>query len=69
MAILQTIRCDICDEHAVEKSHGDGFVGWGTVQGFKLNDTPHPCLCPRCLAELIPVVVAMREKHEPKAGG
>lgn len=66
MAILQTIQCDICGARQTENTHGEGFVGWGAVHGFKLNDAVNPCLCPTCLTNLIPVVVKMREAHEQK---
>lgn len=52
MATVRTIKCDIpgCEAQHTEKTHGDGFPGWGELKGIALNGVANPSLCPKHLA-------------------
>lgn len=52
MAILQVIKCDVCGNEHREKSHGEGFKGWGMLNGITLDGIPNPALCPEHLAKV-----------------
>lgn len=45
---LRTMTCDIkgCISFLTEAKPGDGFPGWGQLQGVILNGNENPCLCP-----------------------
>jgi hypothetical protein len=44
--ILRTITCAICKFRATEEKPGDGWKGWGAIQGIELNGEENPSLCP-----------------------
>jgi hypothetical protein len=48
--ILRTITCDVCGNSATETTPGEGWPGWGALQGIKLNGVDNPNLCPKHLA-------------------
>lgn len=45
---LRFVTCDIpgCGSRHEEINAGDGFSGWGQLQGIILNGVPNPLLCP-----------------------
>lgn len=49
MAIIRTIKCDICQAEQTEPAAGAGWVGWGDLHGIVLNGIANPSLCPTCL--------------------
>jgi hypothetical protein len=55
MGIVRQIKCDICEEKAIEKIMGDGWTGWGTLSGKVLKDddgnilATELALCPKHL--------------------
>ena len=51
---LRTITCDItsCAAKHTEATPGDGFPGWGQLNGIVLNKAENPCLCPEHLAAI-----------------
>lgn len=52
MAIVRTIECCICGERYTEKNAGEGFPGWGAIQGIILNGEANPDLCPDHLTKV-----------------
>jgi len=44
--ILRTIKCDICGAVYTEQRDGEGFPGWGALQGVILDGAANPSLCP-----------------------
>jgi hypothetical protein len=52
MTIRRQIECDIpgCGEKYLEPKSGDGWEGWGVLQGIALNGIDNPSLCPTHLA-------------------
>ena len=52
MAIIRTIQCAVCKTSEVEKKHGDGFHGWGSLEGIELDGEANPTLCQRHLAHV-----------------
>jgi hypothetical protein len=48
MTIRRQIECDIpgCTAKFIETSPGEGWTGWGALQGISLNGKDNPCLCP-----------------------
>lgn len=54
MALLKTIQCDIqgCKTSCTEPKPGDGWVGWGQLQGIILNGNENPYLCPEHLGRV-----------------
>lgn len=54
MAVLRTIKCDVkdCENQYTEPSEGEGWKGWGALQGIALDGVPNPALCPDCLEKV-----------------
>jgi len=52
MAIKQMIECVVCGKTAVEMCAGDGFMGWGALQGIALDAEINPDLCPTHLSAM-----------------
>lgn len=50
---LRTVKCDIktCDSTYTENSEGEGFPGWGQLNGVSLDGAENPHLCPICLSK------------------
>jgi len=71
VAIRQVISCCVCGKEEKEKSMGDGFVGWGTLQGIALNGEPNPNMCPEHLEQLATAldVIAGDPQHIKNRGG
>ena len=46
MSIKQIIKCSVCSKEEIEKETGEGFTGWGALQGISLNGEDNPTLCP-----------------------
>lgn len=51
MSVLRTIKCDVkkCNSQYVEQQAGDGWPGWGSLNGIVLDGVTNPSLCPNCL--------------------
>lgn len=51
---LRTVTCDIkgCVERYTENQSGDGFPGWGQLNGIALNGVDNPYLCPEHLHKI-----------------
>lgn len=51
---LRTMTCDIknCLSSYTEKKPGDGFPGWGQLNGICLDGNDNPCLCPDHLTRM-----------------
>ena len=48
----RTVVCGICGKRSTEGNHGDGWPGWGNIQGFSLlsdHCKGEPHLCPEHL--------------------
>jgi len=45
MAIIRSIRCDVCGIVEGEVVEGAGFPGWSSVHGVSLNGVANPALC------------------------
>ena len=52
MAIRQVIQCSVCGKELSEEQAGDGFVGWGALQGIEMDGEANPTLCPDHLREI-----------------
>lgn len=50
MAILRTIKCDVCGEVDTEPFPNAGWMGWGGLNGVAFNGVDNPSLCPKHLA-------------------
>jgi hypothetical protein len=46
MTIERRIVCDVCKTAQVQVIEGEGFKGWGAVQGVNFNGVDNPTLCP-----------------------
>lgn len=49
MTILRQIVCDVCENTNMEYTANEGWPGWGSLQGIKLDGIENPSLCPTCL--------------------
>ena len=53
MAEVRTVYCDVpgCKEQFQEMVYGQGFPGWGAIQGIQNRETGTVqfMLCPECL--------------------
>ncbi len=63
MSILRTVCCDVCPTTFTEPVEGDGFAGWGNLQGINFNGAINPWLCHSCLSEVADAMDKMREKN------
>jgi len=61
--ILKTVTCDICGEDYQELRSGDGFPGWGQLQGIALDGIDNPYFCPTHLAVVANFVSNLRDKE------
>lgn len=66
MAQRRTIVCDVCGAQYTERTHGEGFPGWGGLVGvFITTNAGHridnPDLCPKHKGEVAQLVCDMME--------
>lgn len=40
MALVRTIKCDLCSAFFTEEDYGKGFPGWAIIQGISKHDPP-----------------------------
>ena len=59
MAILRTIRCDVCGKEEREAGENTGWPGWGGLQGIVFNGVANPNLCPDDLRKTAAFVDAL----------
>lgn len=62
--ILQYIKCDVCGKEARETKFGEGFKGWGGLNGITLNEIQNPCLCPEHLREAANYIDTLAKRYE-----
>lgn len=63
MTMLRKVYCDCCDASHEESVPGDGFPGWGQLNGIVLDGSENPYLCPSCLAVVADFTDRLREKN------
>lgn len=61
MSIRQIIKCSVCGKEQTEEKAGDGFIGWGALQGVSLNGEENPTICPAHLGVLAEYLDKMGE--------
>lgn len=61
--IKRTIECDICGKSQTETCANEGWAGWGQIQGFTLNGSDNPYLCPQHLSDVADFVDRLAEKY------
>lgn len=52
MSLKSIIECSVCKKTKVEATAGEGFYGWGSLQGVEMNGEVDPMLCPIHLAQV-----------------
>lgn len=62
MSQIRTIRCDIpgCPHYREERTFGDGWNGWGSLQGISFNGKDNPDLCPYHLEKVADFIDQLR---------
>lgn len=46
-----------------EENHGDGFPGWGALQGISIDSHDNPSLCPEHLAKIADFTCSLENKN------
>lgn len=62
--ILRTITCEVCGQTYTEEAHGNGFPGWGALQGITLDGVDNPTLCPAHKAVLADCLDQLKQQHQ-----
>lgn len=60
--INRTIICDVCGKQQTEKTPGEGWRGWGHVNGVILDGVETPSLCPTHLAKVMEYIEELKEE-------
>jgi hypothetical protein len=57
------IVCDVCNKMVTEDNEGEGFPGWGALQGIKLEGVANPNLCPEHLKIVADLVAKLKDEE------
>lgn len=62
--ILRQVHCDIpgCGKSYTEPKPGEGWAGWGSLQGIALNGIENPLLCPEHLSAVAEFTASLDKK-------